>query len=572
MSEVFTPGVSISSGRNLTPRGPTLFFRNFFETIRGLANRPLLAEHQEVAIASIRGAPPIHVLCDTLLEYPQMCWAYNELGQPILVGVRDATKAHINLCGQSRCGKTTTGATIMSEAVWHDCPVIMFGNKIFDPTLYAIRAAAESVNRPFRLITLDQKMPTSGVNYLKHVLRDPTQLPHLVAGHLMDGLDLSAPTEDRAGQFFAGAQLDHLTDTLAGFMNTYRGQSLRDLADAIIKKRLNRDESYAIAALKNALSQSGRIPQLNLSPGDPSDVDFEWVVEKRAAVYIEAASLRNGDISDRICGLLLQAFMTAKEVVDPLNKITVFMLVDEAADFPRPLLRRVVNKAAALNIRLVFAFQCASQFGDDEFENLVNTQISLVFSAKPGSKTERYLQASFGTKREYRIATSIGTNQQNQENWGEGRSDPIGGTGLEASHSSSHYGGSKAAGSHKDFNITRDEVPAWSADDTKWLNDSPLVAAMSVTPREELTRFSLEPGGNRITLGGPPFPFEEIDRIAARAYEPSTVTFLPGSNSQPRHVLPPSGRTLMEPSDERTRVLTELKALGTRIKNFKASC
>lgn len=556
----FQPNVSVSYGRPLT-EGPLLILRDFFAIIRGLGNRAQLAEHREVEISSIIGAPPIRVLSTTLLDFPQFCFGYDEIGRPILVGVRHAMKGHINLCGQTRSGKTTLGASLLTQAIWHGFTAIAIGNKRFDPMLYAMRAAAESQGRPFRLITLDSKMPTSGVNYVRQLRRDAHQPLHLSAGNLLDALNLSAPTEDRPGQFFAGAQLAHL-------MSTNWGEALCDLNEALKRKSLNRDDQYAIAALTNALSQLARVPQLNLPSSDPSDVDFEWILRERGAVYIEAASLRYGDIANGVCGLALQTLMAAKEAFDPLNKKVVFVFVDEAASFPRRLLRRYVDQCAALNIRLIFAYHAASQFGDD-YETLANTQINLVFSAKPGTKTEHYLQAMFGTKKEYRMSVGMGKNRQRTQGWGANESSPIGGTPLTPSWSSESTNESIANGEHKAFTITEHDVPAWTSDDTKWLNDNPLAAAGSFTPRDELTT-SLNPGGNRIILGGPPFPFEEIDRVAELAYEPSVVTFLPGRSSHEKQISAPAPRQQKTPSTERTRIIAELKSLGTNTPRFKS--
>lgn len=522
------------------------------EIADGLSDLPKLLEngYSEIEITGFRGGPTIYIPVKTVLDFPQVFVGYAEDGSPILLGVTDVFKGHCTVLGQTGSGKTTFVALILYQLIRLGFCCLVLGNKIFDPTLYGpTRSACAALTRrddhgqpvaaPFRFATLAPGYKTSGLNYIEQVDRgDATRL--MKASRLLDAFSLGATPDDPNRQFFWG-------QALRLFQSTPWGNTFQEFDTTIEGMRLDRDTTYATSGARDLVHNAGANPMLNLTRDNPATIDFEWLIPRGGAVYIEAAGLEVGQIGASASALGLQAFCSAKSKVDPLNQQIAFVVIDEAQTFPRVLLRNAINQCRALGIRVIFMAHSAQQFGDD-YEILAQTQISVFFSALPGSSSERYLQASFGTRTDYDL-----TFNQN-EGEGEGESTSINSDGVttESTQRNSQNG--------RTFGITqRRDVPNWTSDDTKELNDNPLAGTIRVSPRQEFV--VLDPGGNRLTCVGPPMPFSQINRMALSVTEDSPYTFLPGSDQEKTKA------KQIADAPEREPLLKKLQQAAERIRN-----
>jgi hypothetical protein len=213
-----------------------------------------------------------------------------------------------------------------------------------------------------------------------------------------------------------------------------------------------------------------------------------------------------------------------------------------------------LEQAASQKIIIIYAYHSASQFKDD-FETIAATQVRMVFSAQPGSSTEHYLSAGFGTKKESAIT------------FGNGKSQTTGGgisigqqmTSLSVSRTetvSSSWNDQQS----DNFSISEREVPVWGQNDTNALNDNPLAFAIGVTRREELV--TLEPGMNRATAGGPPVPFHVLNQKAQHVHEMSPHTFLLDQEGKQRFIAASDDKD----SQERNALLEKLWKAAERVR------
>ena len=577
----FELGVSVSYGKPLT-NGPRLTLGNSVAIRNGITNSIELAKYDEVEILGIYGAPATYLLTKTLRAHSLVFLLYDENGRPVLGDPDKVVEGNCNLSGLSGSGKTTWVAGFLYQVGRLGFCVVAIGNKHFDPMLYSsLRAAIESKtprddnghkrSARFWFITFLQGFYTSGFNYIRQLLRDPDQRIQLHAGNLLQALNLSAPVNDRAAQYFAGSQLARLINT------TDWGLALCELADACSSKAMSRDERYSIAGLTNALVLLAPYQQLNLPEGHPGDLNFEQAILHGDAIYLEAAGLTLGDSANAIVGLAVQTLIAAKKSIDPTNKLLVFLFIDESQRFPRQLLLRYLEQLRHARIRLIHAYQDASQFGLTDYQAASATQVRVVFSARPGSEQERFLREDFGTEKKYEISFSQGKQQSNTSGTSDGESRPFGGSSLTAALGSRSTGSHEAVtdGINKGYSLTPREVPALSPDNIKDLNDDPSKCAITIAPRKGLLPASLKKGGNLAIVAGPPMPFSEIDRLAEQACLPSPFTFLPASrqlqapkSARKKRQLP-SPPTTRLPNDERSRLLAELKAVDTNGKTRK---
>jgi hypothetical protein len=573
-------GVSVSYGKPLT-NGPRLTLGNSVAIMNGLSDRIEIAKYEEVEILGINGALPTYLLKETLLAHPLVFLLYAENGRPVLIDPDKGFEGNANVSGMTGQGKTTWAACPLYQLNRLGFCVVAIGNKHFDSMLYSsLRAAAESKTRPdgngtarprFWFINFIQGLYTSGFNYIRQLLRDPDHRIQLHAGNLLQALNLSAPVNDRAGQYFAGSQIASLIET------TDWGLALSELAETCSSKKMSRDERYSNAGLTNALVLLAAYEQLNLPEGHPADLNFEDLILQGNALYLEAAGLTLGDTANAIVGLTVQTLIAAKKAVDPTNKLLVFLFIDESQRFPRQLLLRYLEELRHSRIRLIHAYQDASQFGPLEYQAASTTQVRLVFSARPGSEQERFLREDFGTKTIYEISFSHGKQKSNTNGWAEGESRPFGGSSLTAALGSRSSGinGSVTDGITKGYSLIPREVPALSPDKIQDLNDDPSKCAITITPRKGLLPKSLTKGGNLAIIGGPPMTFSDIDRVAEQACLPSPFTFLPASRqlqalrSTRQKKQLPSPPAIQLANDERSRLLAALKAVGANGKTRK---
>lgn len=550
-----TPRLPFGYGRRLT-KGSLLSFTSVFEIINGLSDRVTLSKFAEVEIVGNQGKPSTFVTTATLLQYPQIFTGYDEGGRPILLGITRTLVAHMAMLGTTRCGKTTCCALICYQLIRLGFPVVFLGNKTLDPMAYStLLAACESktrldanlnkVSAPFRFITLQPNVRTSGFNYIAQISRDCYPML-LKAGNALQALNQGAAMDDRAGQFFAMSGVELLK-------SAPWGDSWRDLDAAIRKMRLDRDATYATSGLRNAISQMAANEALNIPSSHPAHVDLEWLIQENGALYFEGSGFDNGDLGGAGTALVYQAVVAAKRWVDPMNQKRLFVFIDEAQTFPRLLLRKTIEQAAGQKITLFIAAHTAEQFGVEDFPTIAQTGVTAIFSALQGARTEHYLRESFGTKKVYRI--SVG--------WTSAFS--TGGAHSESGSSDGRSGESDSTQWNQqqgiNIGLAEHEVIAWTSHDTALLNDSPGAFVIRVAPRDELV--TLEVGGNRAIAAGPPLPYSEIDRIVNKVTEETPHTFLPGKPH--RKALGSSASP--ENSPERDRALEKLRQAALRLQH-----
>ena len=534
------PRFRMGIGRRLTG-GKLLRLHSPQEVADGLSDLAALAEegYREIEIAGFRGAPSTFILTQTVLDFPQVFVGYNETGLPILLGVTEVFKGHCTILGQTGSGKTTFVALILHQLIRLGSCCLVLGNKIFDPTLYApARSACAAKTRrdangkpvaaDFRFATLAPGYRTSGVNYFDAIDYDNfTRL--MKSSNLLEALSQSAPPDDPNRQFFWG-------QALRLFQATPWGNSFQEFNSAIENTRLDRDTQYSTSGARDAINQAASIEMLNLPSDNPATIDFRWLIRNNGVAYIEAAGVQVGQIASCVSALMFQAFIAAKQREDPLNQKIAFVVIDECQKFARVLLLKAIEQCRALNIRVIAMAHSAQQFGDD-YEILAQTQVSVFFSALPGSNTERYLQASFGTRTAYDF--NFGRSESDNEN--SGFSVNSRGESTFSTNSGHTDGKNFGLSEHRD-------VSNWTSEDTKELNDNPLACVVRVNPRQEFATGGLESGGNRVICVGPPIPFSEINRVALSVMEASPHTFLPGidpEKNKPKQLVAAPERELL---------------------------
>src|SRR3989442_11634867 len=108
-------GLPISIGKPMTS-GPLLRLAGHEEIADGITDLPTLSQYAEIEIVGLNGAPSTYFLPQSFIDRPQIFLGFEEgSGGPVLVDVKDGTKGHLLLLGQSQTGKSSEGASIMKQ-------------------------------------------------------------------------------------------------------------------------------------------------------------------------------------------------------------------------------------------------------------------------------------------------------------------------------------------------------------------------------------------------------------------------------------------------------------------------
>ena len=238
-----------------------------------------------------------------------------------------------------------------------------------------------------------------------------------------------------------------------------------------------------------------------------------------------------GGVATAASALVAQAAIFAKRRSSHLNDKLLFLVIDEAQQVPRSFLTQSVEQCAGSGIRLILAYHNLEQMGD-QAETMAMTQCKIITGATPGSKTDKFLQSLFGTKK----AFSLTINQSDSSSASESSTQTTGPSGNSVS-----LGQSLGKGQQSGFGLSEKECFVWEANDTLELNNNREMYVLQVSPGAEFSHY-----GNRPILclrGGAHMTFDEINKVAEDTLKNTPDTFLPGALklSEPKRLELPAG-------------------------------
>jgi hypothetical protein len=331
------------------------------------------------------------------------------------------------------------------------------------------------------------------------------------------------------------------------FQKTPWGKSPREFDANLRALKLTRDTLYSTGGERHGISQLAAIEQLNLPKSHPASIDLCWIIANGGAVYFDACFQAIGPIATAVAGLFASAVISAKRRVNPSRSFIIFLIIDEAQQFPREFLKQIIEQCASSGIRVVACCHNLSQLGDD-WESISMTQCRFIFGAVAGSKTEEHLKASFGTKKEYPFSFS---------------------EGAATSHSSSVTSGpggvsvsdSVAQNQQFGFGFSEREVFAWSPMDTLHLNHDREFFVLGQSPAAELSNWGPKP--IVCQQGGAHISFDEVNRLTLEALADTRNAIVPGARV-PELAVPPALPPALK--EKRALWLDILESTASRIR------
>jgi hypothetical protein len=187
---------------------------------------------------------------------------------------------------------------------------------------------------------------------------------------------------------------------------------------------------------------------------------------------------------------------------------------------------------------------------EDQWTSIAMTQVMFILGAVPGTKSEKFLQALFGTKTEYVFNFSAGSVTR-----GESTSETISPTG------SSITLGSSIAQNEGTCGFTARETFVWTPNDTLDLNNSRDRYVLRISPGAGFSQYGPRPiicqVANRAR------DFKEINRLAADILKNTPNTILPGE-SKPKQIS--TSELTTELSVKRHRFVEALNRAAARIR------
>lgn len=526
-------GLHASIGRRMNT-GKLLEVDGFKQTVEAMSDPLLQARYAEIGIKGQGSTPTTFVLTTSLRTNPHVFIGYSIEGYPILLGATKALEGHLTVMGPTRTGKSTLLAIIVYQLSRLGFPVVFVGLKSLDAIIMAsMRAGAESLTRisdkgnrvaaPFAYCTLQTETKTKGVNVL--LQRGATLQKWLRTANLVKALSRGKGEMDPNLAYFETrnrALLQSVPDW---------GKSFRELSGILAAMKLDRDTNYATSGLQGEIAQQAVIEQLNLSEDHPANVDLLKIIEGGGCFYFDASYMDVGGVATAASALVAQAAIFAKRRSSHLNDKLLFLVIDEAQQVPRSFLTQSVEQCAGSGIRLILAYHNLEQMGD-QAETMAMTQCKIITGATPGSKTDKFLQSLFGTKK----AFSLTINQSDSSSASESSTQTTGPSGNSVS-----LGQSLGKGQQSGFGLSEKECFVWEANDTLELNNNREMYVLQVSPGAEFSHY-----GNRPILclrGGAHMTFDEINKVAEDTLKNTPDTFLPGALklSEPKRLELPAG-------------------------------
>jgi hypothetical protein len=377
-----------------------------------------------------------------------------------------------------------------------------------------------------------------GFNYLAEL--DPTLAKWLSTANTLMGLGFTQ--DDPVRQFFGASAFDR-------FEKTPWGTSWVEFKANLAKAKVDRDTRYSTAGACHMVSQQAAIEQANLPGGDPANIDIAKMINERGAVYCDFTYQEVGQVATANAALFVQSVILAKRRINPSKDQVILIVIDEAERYPLDALAQMCEQARSSGITLLLIYHGIEQM-EDKWTSIAMTQVMFILGAVPGTKSEKFLQALFGTKIEYVFNFSAGSVTRV-----ESTSETISPTG------SSITAGSSISQNEGTCGFTARETFVWTPNDTLDLNNSRDRFVLRISPGAGFSQYGPRPiicqVANRARN------FEEINRLADDILKNTPNTILPGE-SKPKQISAPALTT--ELSTKRHQFLDTLNRAAARIR------
>jgi hypothetical protein len=511
-------GIRARFGRRLG-RGSVLRLEGVAQIVRGITHRLVLAtQFPEVELVGSNGAESLFIASESLLEHPHIFLAYDSVGRPVLVPRHDLS---IAMFGAPGSGKSTEMGIIASQPAMLGDATLIISMKTDDPTLIApakhgadaltkVDAQGRLVSSPFYYISFQPGQPTMAHNFVAALRQSNRQLwMNIEEGMLASGVDEQRMTG--AEMYFAASfrkQLRELGDL---------GGSPRELTDRLAERVKNdRNADYATAGWRYKWEMLREIEQLNLPAGHPANLNNEEIHRQGGVIFFAACYPEAVGAASLGAALLVKDFCDAKRRADPERKKHAWIFIDEIQYFSQAYLNFLLTQVRGEKIHLVVAQQNLEQSGD-YVETVLQPSVKMIFSAQPGERTDKFLQAH-GTKREFFFSFNRGTNSGTSKSFGES----VSALGTTLSSTDGQTRGNQAG-----YGLSEHETLDWGPNDTLELNSDPNALVVIATPNAGCFQYGPKP--LRCRRQGMLFPsFAEVDRIYREVISDTTNKILPG--------------------------------------------
>lgn len=505
------------------PLGPgrILYVAGIKQASRALSNLPTLSRFSQIAIRSKRGKLVLYIGVARLIERPQIIIGFDSQDFPLLLGLQ-SIEGHLTLIGQTRSGKTQLAALILFQLNRLGICVIAIGCKAVDNLLIAsLKAACDSPTRldangnrvraKYEFCTLQPGVRTMAFNPLAQQ-RPPHSQFTIEAANFNRAFIAGNPAINPASRYFAGESLRLL-------LRCWPASSMRELAAKIERLKLNRDEKYSTAAIRNEILQFASIDQLNRPISDPLSINVATSIHSGGAIYIDCNAQDAGTLATPFASASVQSAITTKRAIAPGRSTIIIILIDEFQIFSREYGKQLIEQASSSGIILILIYHTLDQMGEDA-ETISMTQARIILGAVPGGSTDRHLQHLFGTREILRPSFGQVAGRSKTSNFSQSQG-PIGTTIT--------YGTGDANSQQSNITMTPDEDAVWKINDTLRLNNNREEYVCSAYPGAELTQWGGAVLGIRDEAH---FSFDEINKIANDTLQNASNTYLPSQTPE----------------------------------------
>jgi hypothetical protein len=505
-------GRRVGPGRLLRLEGPA-------QICQGINNHRLLTQFAEAELVGVRGGDSLHIATQSAIDHPHIFVAYDSVGRPVLVPRHNT---NIVMLGGPGAGKSTQMGFGAGQAAMLGDAVLILSMKDDDPVLIAQGKAGADArievdgqgnlgSPPFYYVSLRHGQWTMGHNYFADLRRsDRPRWTDIEEIMLTLGFDerLMSPAE-----IYFGNSVRQLLRQIGDM-----GGSPRELTQKLAEHvRKDRNADYATAGGRFKIALLGEIEQLNLPAHHRANVNYEHVHRHGGVVYVAGCYQEANSAASLAAALSVKAFCDAKRRIDPERKKHAWVHIDETQYFPYGYLAQQLAQARAEQIHTVIAQHNLEQAGD-YIETVLMPSVKMIFSAVPGERTDRFLQAEFGTKRDYLFNFNRGTGANASNSFGTS----VGQMGTTIS-STEGYSTSNQAG----YGFSERETLEWGPNDTAELNSDPTAFVLSMWPNAGCFQYGAKPilchrAGMLLT------GFAEVDRIYREVLSDTTNKIFPG--------------------------------------------